>query len=82
MVNEVDGTSFESAHMIETRVKNALCVLKKDSTGEEIFFNEKYKKYFTDDVEYKVFNAVTPIKVYSGDIFLGVIMPVINKTKK
>lgn len=80
--------SYEPAQLIGTRlVENRLvgngkkyncCVLKKESTGEEIFFNEKYKKYFTDNVEYKVFNAVTPIKVYSGDVFLGVIMPVKN----
>lgn len=81
MVNEIDATSFESAHMVGMKVvqgakKYTFCVLKKESTGEEILFNEKYKKYFTDDVEYKVFNAVTPIKVYSGDVFLGVIMPI------
>lgn len=86
IVNKIDATSFESAHMVGMKVvqgakKYTFCVLKKESTGEEILFNEKYKKYFTDDVEYKVFNAVTPIKVYSGDVFLGVIMPVKDITK-
>lgn len=86
IVNEIDATSFESAHMVGMKVvqgakKYTFCVLKKESTGEEILFNEKYKKYFTDDVEYKVFNAVTPIKVYSGDVFLGVIMPVRDMPK-
>lgn len=76
-----ESLSCEPAQLIGTRLVGngkKYCVLKKESTGEEIFFNEKYKKYFTDNVEYKVFNAVTPIKVYSGDVFLGVIMPVKN----
>lgn len=79
-----ESLSYEPAQLIGTRLTKDYnccvncCVLKKESTGEEILFNEKYKKYFTDDVEYKVFNAVTPIKVYSGDVFLGVIMPKIN----
>lgn len=78
-----ESLSYEPAQLIGTRLtkKYNCCVLKKESTGEEILFNEKYKKYFTDDVEYKVFNDITPIKVYSGDVFLGVIMPIKDTTK-
>lgn len=84
-VHRVDATSFEAAHVVGTKVlegnrKYTYCVLKKDSTGEEILFNEKFRKFFTDDVEYKVFNDITAIQIYSGDIFLGAIMPItVNK---
>lgn len=83
IANRVDESSFESAHIVGTKViqgsnnkKYTYCVLKKESTGEEILFNDKFRKYFTDNVEYKVFNDITPIKIYSGDVFLGFIMPI------
>ena len=73
--------SYEPAQLIGTRIvedgkKYTRCVLKKESTGEEIFFNEKYKKYFTDNVEYRVRDSKTPIKIYNGNVFMGIIMPV------
>ena len=72
--------SYEPAQLIGTRLvgdgkKYTCCVLKK-ATGEEIFFNEKYKKYFTDDVEYRVYDSKSPIKIYNGDVFMGIIMPI------
>lgn len=78
-----ESLSYESAHLVGTKLlkdnKYNYCVLKKESTGEEILFNEKYKKYFTDDVEYKVHDSKSPIKIYKGDIFMGIIMPVYVK---
>ena len=79
-----ESLSYEPAQLIGTRLvedgkKYNCCVLKKESTGEEILFNEKYKKYFTDDVEYKVTDSKSPIKIYNGNVFMGVIMPVMVK---
>ena len=76
-----ESLSYEPAQLIGTRIvedgkKYTRCVLKKESTGEEIFFNEKYKKYFTDNVEYRVRDSKTPIKIYNGNVFMGIIMPV------
>ena len=73
---------YESAHLVGTKIVNkgtTCCVLKNESTSEEILFNEKYKKYFTDDVEYKVHDSKSPIKIYKGEIFMGIIMPVYIK---
>ena len=71
--------SYEPAQLVGTKNvvgnKNVYCILRTRA-GEEIFFNEKYKKYFTDDVEYKVHDSKTPIKIYKGEIFMGIIMPV------
>ena len=77
-----ESLSYEPAQLIGTRlvgdVKKRTCyVLKKESTGEEIFFNEKYKKYFTDDVEYRVYDSKSPIRIYNGEVFMGIIMPVV-----
>ena len=71
--------SYEPAQLVGTKNivgnKDILCILQT-KTGEEIFFNKKYQKYFTDDVEYKVYDSKTPIKIYKGEIFMGIIMPV------
>ena len=56
--------------------KDVYCVLQTKA-GEKILFNKKYKKYFTDDVEYKVHDSKSPIKIYHGEIFMGIIMPVV-----
>ena len=55
--------------------KDVYCVLQTKA-GEKILFNKKYQKYFTDDVEYRVHDSKTPIKIYKGEIFMGIIMPV------
>ena len=74
--------SYESAQLVGTKNvvgnKDILCILQT-KTGEKVFFNEKYKKYFTDDVEYRVHDSKTPIKIYKGEIFMGIIMPVYVK---
>ena len=88
LLDKANELSYEPAQLIGTRLvgddkKYTCCVLKK-STGEEILFNEKYKKYFTDDVEYRVTDSRSPIKIYNGDVFMGIIMPVMvmKKNKK
>ena len=71
---------YKTAHLIGTKIVDkgtTYCVLKNDSTGGEILFNEKYQKYFTDDVEYKVYDSKSPIKIYHGEIFMGIIMPIV-----
>ena len=71
--------SYEPAQLVGTKNvpsnKDVYCILQTE-TGEEIFFNEKYKKYFTDDVKYKVHDNKSPIKIYDGGVFMGIIMPV------
>ena len=70
--------SYEPAQLVGTKNvgnKDVYCILQTE-TGEEILFNEKYKKYFTDDVEYRVYDNKSPIKIYKGEIFMGIIMPV------
>lgn len=71
--------SYEPAQLIGTKTKtgdkNTYCILKTES-DKKIFFNKKYQKYFTDDVEYRVYDSKSPIKIYNGDVFMGVIMPV------
>ena len=79
IMNKNNELSYKTAHLVGTKIVDkgtTYCVLKNDSTGEEILFNEKYKKYFTDDVEYKVYDSKSPIKIYHGEIFMGIIMPV------
>ena len=74
--------SYEPAQLVGVKVlkgdKNNYYVLKKE-TGEEILFDEKYQKYFTDNVEYKVHDSKSPIKIYDGGVFMGIIMPVYIK---
>ena len=71
--------SYEPAQLIGTKNavgnKDVYCILQTE-TGEKILFNEKYKKYFTDDVKYKVHDKKSPIKIYNGEVFMGIIMPV------
>ena len=69
--------SYEFAQLIETKNvdKDVYCILQTE-TGEKIFFNKEYKKYFTDDVKYKVHDSKTPIKIYDDGVFMGIIMPV------
>ena len=74
--------SYEPAQLVGTKNvvgdKDVLCILQTE-TGEKIFFNKKYQKYFTDDVEYRVHDSKTPIKIYHGKVFMGIIMPVYVK---
>lgn len=55
--------------------KDVYCILQTE-TGEKVFFNKKYQKYFTDNVEYRVHDSKSPIKIYDGGVFMGIIMPV------
>ena len=68
---------YKPAQLVGTELdnKSTYCILKTQ-TGEKIFFNKKYLKYFTDDVEYKVYDNKSPIKIYNGDVFMGIIMPI------
>ena len=70
---------YKPAQLVGTELavgsKDVYCILKTES-DEKIFFNKKYLKYFTDDVEYKVYDNKSPIKIYNGDVFMGIIMPV------
>ena len=74
--------SYEPAHLVGTKLlkgnKDNYCILKKE-TGEEILFNEKYQKYFTDDVEYRVHDSKSPIKIYKGEVFMGIILPYVKE---
>ena len=71
--------SYEPAQLIGTKNvvgnKDVYCILQTE-TGEKILFNKKYQKYFTDDVEYRVHDSKSPIKIYNGKVFMGIIMPV------
>ena len=71
--------SYEPAQLVGTKNvvgnKDVYCILQT-KTGEKVFFNKKYQKYFTDDVEYRVHDSKTPIKIYDGGVFMGIIMPV------
>lgn len=71
--------SYESAQLVGTKNvvgdKDVLCILQTE-TGEKVFFNKKYQKYFTEDVEYRVHDSKTPIKIYHGEVFMGIILPV------
>lgn len=88
MANRVDKSSFQTGKIIGSKVlhndkkKYTYDVIQLD-TGAEIMFNHKFMKYFVDDgsLVFKAFNDITPIKVYSGDIFLGFIMPIRDNTK-
>jgi hypothetical protein len=71
--------SYEPAQLVGTKNvvgdKDVYCILQTE-TGEKVFFNKKYQKYFTDDVEYRVHDSKTPIKIYDSGVFMGIIMPV------
>ena len=74
--------SYEPAQLVGTKNvvgnKDILCILQT-KTGEKVFFNKKYQKYFTNNVEYRVHDSRTPIKIYDGGVFMGIIMPVYVK---
>lgn len=72
--------SYEPAQLVGTKNvgKDVYCILQTE-TGEKVFFNEKYKKYFTDDVKYKVHDNKSPIKIYDDGVFMGIITPVYVK---
>lgn len=79
LLDKTTEMSYKSAQLVGTELavgsKDVYCILKTE-TGEEILFNKKYKKYFTDDVEYRVYDNKSPIKIYDGGVFMGIIMPV------
>ena len=68
---------YKPAQLVGTKNvdKDVYCILQT-KTGEKIFFNKKYQKYFTDNVEYRVHDSKSPIKIYNSGVFMGVIMPV------
>ena len=76
-VAQILDKPYKPAQLVGTELNNkgTYCILKTQ-TGEKIFFNKKYLKYFTDDVEYKVYDNMSPIKIYNGDVFMGIIMPI------
>ena len=79
LLDKTTELSYKPAQLVGTELtvgsKDVYYILKTES-DEKIFFNKKYQKYFTDDVEYKVYDSKSPIKIYNGDVFMGIIMPV------
>ena len=81
LLDKTTELSYKPAQLVGTELvdnKNTYCILKTE-TDEKIFFNKKYQKYFTDDVEYKVYDNKSPIKIYNGDVFMGIILPVYKR---
>lgn len=82
LLDKTNELSYEPAQLVGTKNvvgnKDVYCILQTE-IGEEILFNEKYKKYFTNDVEYKVHDSKSPIKIYDSGVFMGVILPVYVK---
>ena len=77
LLDKTTELSYKPAQLVGTELdnKDTYCILKTE-TDEKILFNKKYMKYFTDDVEYRVYDNKSPIKIYNGDVFMGIIMPV------
>lgn len=77
VLDKANELSYEPAQLVGTKNvdKNVYCILQTE-TRKKVLFNKKYQKYFTDDVEYKVFDSRSPIKIYNGDVFMGIIMPI------
>lgn len=77
LLDEVSELSYKPAQLVGTKNvdKDVRCILQTES-DEKILFNQKYLKYFTDDVEYRVHDSKSPIKIYNGDVFMGIILPV------
>ena len=77
LLDKTTELSYKPAQLVGTELgnKDTYCVLKTE-TDEKILFNKKYLKYFTDDVKYKVHDNKSPIKIYNGDVFMGIIMPI------
>ena len=71
--------SYDPAQLVGTKNvagdKDVYCILQTE-TGKKVFFNKKYQKYFTDNVEYRVHDSKSPIKIYDSGVFMGIIMPV------
>ena len=80
LLDKTTELPYKPAQLVGTELdnKDTCCVLKTE-TDEKILFNKKYQKYFTDDVEYKVHDSKSPIKIYNGDVFMGIIMPVYKR---
>lgn len=80
LLDKTTELSYKPAQLVGTELgnKNTYCILKTQ-TGEKILFNKKYLKYFTDDVKYMVYDNKSPIKIYNGDVFMGIIMPVYKR---
>ena len=77
LLKEIAELSYEPAQLVGMKIhnKDTYCILQTEA-GEKIFFDKKYQKYFADDVEYKVYDNKSPIKIYNGEVFMGIIMPV------
>ena len=77
LLDKTTELSYKPAQLVGTKNvnKDIYCILQTE-TGDEVFFNKKYKKYFTDDVKYMVYDSKSPIKIYNGDVFMGIIMPI------
>ena len=77
LLKKTEELSYKPAQLVGTELavssKDVYYILKTE-TDEKILFNKKYLKYFTDDVEYRVYDNKSPIKIYNGDVFMGVIM--------
>ena len=77
LLDKTTELPYEPAQLVGAELDNKdTYYILKTQTGEKILFNKKYLKYFTDDVEYKVYDNKSPIKIYNGDVFMGIIMPV------
>lgn len=81
-LDKINELSYEPAQLVGTKNvvdnKDVYCTLQTE-TGKKIFFNKKYQKYFTDNVEYRVHDSKSPIKIYDSGVFMGIIMPVYVK---
>lgn len=83
---------LESAEIItpdcirKTTDKNISVSVFKTRNGEEVWLNEKFVKYFTDNkslpiIFYKTPGSVdrSPVQVYSGSTCIGCILPIYHK---
>lgn len=77
VLDKTTELSYEPARLVGTKNvdKDVYCILQTE-TEKKVLFNKKYQKYFTDDVEYRVSDSRSPIKIYNGDVFMGIIMPI------
>lgn len=77
VLDKANELSYEPARLVGTKNvdKDVYCILQTE-TGKKVLFNKKYQKYFTDDVEYRVSDNKSPIKIYNGNVFMGIIMPI------
>ena len=76
-LDETTERLYKPAQLVGAELDNKdTYYILKTETDEKIFFNKKYMKYFTDDVKYMVYDNKSPIKIYNGAVFMGIIMPV------